>query len=443
MAVSVGKEDITPAAAMLMAGYGVSSPRLATGTYMPLWARCTVLWDNGYPNVIVTVDVLGFGRGVHQAIRAQVEALGVARSDFVLTATHTHNGPVLTGPINPYILYNTNNAQMSQIQTYTDELVADIVTLVATTLASSRTACTLDYRVVDENFSYNREGLPYVERDVPMLVARSLAGTPLAVLFGYGCHPVAAGGQSLFDPDYPGEAVSWIEDLTGCFAQFLLGPAGDQNPTTLGTWAARDALGSDLGHTVINALNVPGRPITGPITTTFRDITLPLDVTDTPSNLAAARINYTTRMNNTGLTSYIGRHAKTMIDQIDTHSFATTVPLPLQAWKLTGSPPLRLVFSGGEIVSGYGVYYRARYGGSNGIWVSGYANETPAYIPSDELLYTHPGIYYACGWSPDYPGMAGGSMTAYGWIGHFRGRPPGTSTAGVEQIMLSQITAML
>jgi hypothetical protein len=46
-------------------------------------------------------------------------------------------------------------------------------------------------------------------------------------------------------------------------------------------------------------------------------------------------------------------------------------------------------------------------------------------------------------WSPDYPGMAGGSMTAYGWIGHFRGRPPGTSVTGVEQIMLSQITAML
>jgi hypothetical protein len=391
----------------------------------------------------VTADVLGFGRVTHQRIRAQAEAFGVARSDFVLTATHTHNGPVLTDPIDPYILYNTNSAQLNQIRAYTDRLVADIGNLVAATLAAPRTACTLDYQVVDENFAYNRESLPYVERDVPVLVARSLAGSPLAVLFGYGCHPVAAGAQSLFDPDYPGEAVSWIEDLTGCFAQFLLGPAGDQDPNQSGTWDLRNALGSDLGHTVINALSVPGRPVTGPINTSYRDITLPLDVTDTPSNLAAARANYVNRLNTEGLSSYVGRHAKTMIGQIDNHSFATTVPLPLQVWKLSGETPLRIVFTGGELVSGYGVYYRARYGGTNGIWVSGYANEIPAYIPSDELLYTHPGIHYACGWTTDYPGMAGSSMSAYGWIGHFLGRPPGTTGNGVEQIMLTQITAML
>jgi hypothetical protein len=64
-----------------------------------------------------------------------------------------------------------------------------------------------------------------------VLVARSLAEDPLAVLFGYGCHPVSAGYQTLYDPDYPGEAVSWVEDLTGAFAQFLLGPAGDQDPS--------------------------------------------------------------------------------------------------------------------------------------------------------------------------------------------------------------------
>lgn len=34
-------------------------------------------------------------------------------------------------------------------------------------------------------------------------------------------------------------------------------------------------------------------------------------------------------------------------------------------------------------------------------------------------------------------------MCPYGWIGHFRGRPPGTTGNGVEQIMLAQITSML
>src|SRR5262249_56987631 len=99
--------------------------------------------------------------------------------------------------------------------------------------------------------------------------------------------------------------------------------------------------------------------------------------------------------------------------------------------------------SGGELVSGYAVYLRERRGGSNGVWISGYANEVRAYIPSDELLYEHPGIHYACGWTADYPGVAGGSMAVYGWIGHFQGRPPGSSVDGVEQIVLGGLTEMV
>lgn len=145
MAVSFGKVDITPPVGMPLAGYGVTTPRLATGTHRPLWARCTVFWDNGSPNVIVTVDVLALGPTFNQSVRTQVEALGVAKSDFVLTATHTHNGPVLTEPINPYILYNVAPAGLPQIQAYTDLLKAAIVTLVTTTLAATRTDCLLDY----------------------------------------------------------------------------------------------------------------------------------------------------------------------------------------------------------------------------------------------------------------------------------------------------------
>jgi hypothetical protein len=34
-------------------------------------------------------------------------------------------------------------------------------------------------------------------------------------------------------------------------------------------------------------------------------------------------------------------------------------------------------------------------------------------------------------------------MTVYGWLGHFKGRPPGTSTIGVEQILIAGLTALL
>lgn len=444
MAVSFGKIDITPSVPLPLAGYDVATPRVSTGTHSPLWARCTILWDDGSPNVIVTADVLAFSRSFNLAVRSLVEPLGVAKSDFVLTATHTHNSPVLSEPINPYILYNASATDITAIQTYTNLLKANIVTLVTNTLAATRTNCQLDYRVLQSTFSFNREGLSYVERDVPVLVARSLTGgTPLAVLFGYGCHPVSAGIQTMYDPDYPGAAVTTIETQTGAFAQFLTGPAGDQDPTGPRTWAQSTALGNGLGQAVATSMATVGRLVTGPVSTAYRDVTLPLDITDNPSNLAVVRSMLVTRMTAAGLGGFVGRHAQTMIAQIDAHTFATSVNLPLQVWKLPGTPILRMVFGGGEIVSGYGMYYRGLYGGTNGIWMSAYSNEIPGYIPSDELLYINPGTHYACGWTTDFPGIGGGAQGVYGWLGRFKGRPPGTTATGVEQLLITNLTAML
>jgi len=96
--------------------------------------------------------------------------------------------------------------------------------------------------------------------------------------------------------------------------------------------------------------------------------------------------------------------------------------------------------TGGEPVSGYAAYFRNHYGGSDQIWVNGYTNEVPAYIPSDELLISGGSLHYACGWATDYPGMAGGAMCAYGLIGHYLRDSQGN---GVESTMTTALTAML
>jgi neutral ceramidase len=437
MAISIGKSVITPPVGTPLAGFGVDTPRLSTGNNAPLYARCTILWDNGYPNVIVSADVLGFPRSVNQSIRTKVTALGIAKSDFILTGTHTHNGGALIDELVPFIAYNVaaGSPAMTAIQTYTTSVQNAVVNLVSSTLAAPRTPCTLDYQVANENFAYNREGLSYVEQDVPILTARNAAGVPLAVLFGYGCHPVCAGGQTLSDPDYPGVACALIEKSTSAQAQFLIGPAGDQDPVGNAGWSLSSADGSDLGQTVVNAL-------AGPIDTAYQDITVPFDITNTPANLATVRAEYVARQGNSSLPGYVRRHAQTMIGQIDAHSFATSLKLPLQTWSLQGSPGLYLALTGGELVSGFAVYFRSRYGGSSGIWINGYSNELPAYIPSNELLSTGGALHYACGWDTDYTGIAGGSMTVYGWLGHFV-RPPNTPTNGVEQLVTSGLTGML
>ncbi len=439
MAVSTGAVDITPPDGYPMGGYGLDAPRRATGVNEPLMARCTVLWDAGTPKVILTADVLAFGRETHQAIRSRVVALDVASPDFVLTATHTHNGPVLLEKLDPFIAYNITD--LTEVTAYTDDLSDTLVDLVRSTLEARRTPCTLDYVVVDENFSMNREGLPYVEVDVPVLVARALDGTPRAVLFSFGTHPVMANGRLLFDPDYPAQAIKEIEGIADdTFAQFLLGPAGDQNPTTIGGFETADFFGRDLGLTIINAIDVPGRPLAGLIDTNYQEVNLPLDVPDTPSGLAAMVAAYVSRASRPGIYGFAIRHAETIIAELQAGTFNTSVVLPVQVWKLQGAPGLSIVFCGGEVVSGYAVAMRLRHGGSDQVWFNGYANEIPCYIPSDELL-NRPS--YAGGTDLDSPLIAGGSMSVYRQCGHFLRKAGPGSPDGVEQTLLAELEAMI
>lgn len=451
LAITTAKVDITPATGTPLAGDGVDGPRLCTGANAPLYARCTILWDSGWPNVIVTCDTLAIPRSLNLAIRALVEPLGpagmpIGHADLILTATHTHNGGAVASELVPYIAYNVapGSSADGAIQAYTTQVQNAVVAAVQAALAAPQVPCTLDYQATSQAFSSNREGLPYVETAVPVLCARDTSGKLLAVLFGYGTHPVSGGVQTVADPDYPGAACAYIEaQQPGVFAQFLQGMAGDQNPVGTASWSLPYAqqLGQGLGAAVLTSAAHPGRTVAGPIDTEYRDLTVPLDITTTPGNLAAVRADYVARTQNPALPGYYQRHAQVMISDIDAGTVATSINIPVQVWTFQGSPALQLALVGGEPVSGYAVYLRNNHGGTAGIWPLGYANEVPCYVPSDELLRGG-GIHYASGWDVDYPGIAGGAMTVYGWLGHFK-IPPAAPGADVESILLTNLGAML
>ncbi|MDQ4212596.1 GNAT family N-acetyltransferase [Microbacterium capsulatum] len=439
--VSTAKVDITPPAGYPLAGYATEAePRRAEGTNAPLLARCTVLWDDGVPKAVVTADVLAFGRTIHRRIRDRVVELGIASADFVLNAGHTHNGPVLIERLEPYVTYALTD--LREVEEYSDRLVTRIVALVRDALGAARTTCTLDCRVSEADFAFNRVGLAHAERDVPVLVARALDGAPRAVLFSYGAHPVAGGRGALFDPDYPGAAVDEIEAThPGCFAQFVLGPAGDQNPVKTDGYARSAAYGRSLGRAIAAEIRTPGRLLKTPISTVLTEVDLPLDVVDAPGARAMLRAAFLAR-EASGVTAYERRHGETMARLVDDASepLETTIPLPVQRWRIDGAPGLSMIFSGGEVVSGYAERLRAEHGGTERLWFTAYANEVPGYIPSDEIL-ARP--CYEAGYRADHPDIAAESMAAYGHLAHFLTRLPGTSTRGVEQVYGDAVQALL
>lgn len=444
--VSTAKVDITPqpGANPYMGGYGVQGPlRVVTSDTpfsQPLYARCVILWDSGNPNAIVSLDILGIPRGVHQNVRPRLVALtNWASSDIVLVATHTHNGPAIGRTLDPYIAYDLSD--LGLIDSYTSWLQDRIVAVVKNALTAAKTAVTLDYRVGTMSFGFNRAGLPTVETAVPVLTARRSNGAPHTVIFSYGCHPVSAGWQEQWDGDWPAEACDVLEDELGAFALFLPGPAGDQDPSGVRSWALRNDHGNSLGYAVVNAARAPGRVLPGPIYSRLTEASLPLDITATPANLAAVRSIFATRMlNPSGQPAWYQRHAESMITRIDSGTYATSVPNPSQVWKIGGSPTLKMAFVGGELVSGYAAYFRARHGGANGLFIGGYANETNSYIPANNFLPPIAPSWgsYEGGWDSDYPGVAGGSMTVYPQIAHFR-----AGSSGVESAVINTLAAQL
>lgn len=433
MLLSTARVEITPTGYTLMGGYGSPTPRNATSTYSPLWARAVVLWDAGTPHVIVSADLLGIPPVVDVAVRA---GLNLPAADLVLLASHTHNGPLLPQSPDPWVL--CGQADPAPVVGYADWLVDELVSLVQAALSAPQITVTLDYQVASQSWSYNRAGLPYVETAVPVLVARKADGLPAAVLFSYGTHPVCAGNQTRWDGDFPAAAAAVVEAaVPGCVALFVPGPAGDQDPAGTRGWPLRNKLGAQLGAAVVTATTSTGRVLFGISSTSHTTVNLPLDITDTPANLAVVRGYYVARASSP--TTWYARHAQLMIDQIDGHSFATTVALPLTGWKLGGSPMLRMAFVGGEVVSGYAVWARNRWGGANGVVLGGYANTCPCYVPSNALL---PPIRttasYEGGWDNDYPGIAGGSMTIYPHLGHFK-----AGAGGAESALIAALTTML
>lgn len=443
--VATAKVDITPrpGANPYMGGYGVQgSLRVVErdAPYaQPLYARCVVIWDDGVPRAIIALDILGIPRGVHQAVRPRlVQLANWTTSDIVLVATHTHNGPVVGTMLDPYITYDLSDLDL--VNAYTTWLQDRIVTLVTDTLAAQRTSVSLDYGVTDLGFSFNRVGLPTVESDVPVLVARKSDGSARAVLYSYGCHPVSAGWQEQWDGDWPSEASDLIERETGAFALFIPGPAGDQDPEGVRGWELRDDHGRQLADVVEGAVDDGGRTLGGHISTQLREVALPLDITATSANLAAVRAAFASRMlNPDGQPAWYQRHAESMIARIDSGTFATSVPNPSQVWKI-GSPALKLAFVGGELVSGYAAYFRARNGGANGLFIGGYANECSCYVPANNFLPPLAPSWgsYEGGWDADYPGIAGGSMTVYPQIARFR-----AGGSGVENAVISALSAQL
>src|ERR1700761_7392114 len=92
--VGVAKKIITPKLGCELAGFDARKG-VATGIHDDLFARALVIANREKAVAFVSLDLIGIPQQCTDAVRKRIHAsAGIAERDIILSATHTHCGPV-------------------------------------------------------------------------------------------------------------------------------------------------------------------------------------------------------------------------------------------------------------------------------------------------------------------------------------------------------------
>jgi neutral ceramidase len=382
----VAKANITPTEPLWMAGYG-GRDKPAQGKLMDLWIKVLALEDaRGRRAVILTSDTLGIPRSIYKNITAAAkEKFGLEPAQLMLSASHTHCGPVLRGAL--YDMYPLDDDQRSRIEKYSAELERKIVEAIGRALADlaparlsagqGTTAFAVNRRTNSEPNVLKliqQDALKGpVDHDVPVLAVTLTNGALKAVLFGYACHNTVMDYYQ-WSGDYAGFAQLALEKShTNATAMFFIGCGADQNPLPRRRVELAERYGNMLASAVEEVLLAPPRTLSAELTTSMESIALNLG--EVPTQAELEKLTADPRATNQ-------RWATRLLGDLKSGKpFIRSYPYPVQAWRLGDQ---LLVTLGGEVVVDYALKFKKEFGPRT--WVAGYCNDVMAYIPSLRVL---------------------------------------------------------
>jgi neutral ceramidase len=383
------KAVITPKEPLWMAGYA-SRTRPGDGVLHELYVRVLAIEDaHGKRAVVLSSDLLGIPRSISENVTSALrDKFGLSRDEIMLNASHTHSGPALRGAL--YDAYPLDKAEIKRIEAYSDGLEATIVRTVGEALgrmapaALARGEGSTDFAVNRRN---NREpDVPALrarhalrgpsDHSVPVLTVRGLDGKLLAVVFAYACHNTTLGIQQ-WNGDYAGFAETTLEEAhPGAVALFCMGCGADQNPIPRRTIELCRKYGHMMSDAVAAVLARPLESLPPKLQTVYD--TVPLELGAVPSHDVLKSL-----VADRNTAAYIKRWASRLLKEMDAgRSFPRTYPYPVEVWRLGGKQ--LWIALGGEVVVDYDLRFKGRYGAD--AWVTSYANDVMAYIPSLRVL---------------------------------------------------------
>ncbi|MDA0589572.1 MAG: neutral/alkaline non-lysosomal ceramidase N-terminal domain-containing protein [Planctomycetota bacterium] len=373
----VARVVITPDEPMWLSGYGGRS-HASEGKVTDLFARAAAIRDaEGETAVFVSLDLIGVPIKMVREVSGIVEErLKIPRRGLMFACSHTHSGPALDHSLS-YML-NMQDADWAQVKAYQKVLNAKVVSVIEAAVADLKPA-RLSTGSGVSRFASNRrdpKGLGPYDHQVPVLRIETPDGSQLrGVVFGYACHNTVTGDYA-WSGDYAGFAQLYLEDRhPGCVAMFHTGCGADQNPLPRRKIELAMKYGRMLATSVDEVLGSEMKPVSGRLTTKFKEVDLEFATLPSKERLAedAQSSSY-----------FVRNRANFLTRQWDELGhLQKEYPYPVQVWKLGGG--VTWVALGGEIVIDYQLRLKKELG-EDSTWVTGYANDVMAYIPSERVL---------------------------------------------------------
>lgn len=251
--------NITPAGSVFLFGYPFVA-RDSTGVHDPLLASALYLDDGQTQLITVANDIIWVPRPVVQRARQRIAAAtGVPADHVMITATHTHSGPVTAN-----MLSNKTDPVVPKADPAYVQKLEDGIVQAAVDAANAARPARLETAVADgSGLGTNRRhpdgpAIP----EVPVLAVREADGDGfIALMAVVYMHPTVLHEDStLISGDFPGLARRDLKQRVignDCPFVYHMGSSGNQSPrhvTRANTFAEADRLGQLLGRAIEAAL---------------------------------------------------------------------------------------------------------------------------------------------------------------------------------------------
>jgi putative membrane-bound dehydrogenase-like protein len=374
--VGVARVDITPDYPIRLTGFAVRKTE-SEGVAQRIHAKALAIGtDAEGPAVLVTVDNLGVSDAIRTELLRRLRNTRLTHDRLAICSSHTHSAPMIAGVAPNIFMADLPPDQQSRVDLYTRELTFKLEQVIRAALADRRPS-RVEWTQGKVGFAMNRRGksIAPVDHDLPVLRVTAPEGIVRAVFVSYACHCVTLGLNTIHG-DWAGSAQLALEaDHPGAIALVAIGCGADQNPNKRGTPDIADSQGREIANEVKRLFGGPWKELSTPPTARTKHIELDFDKLPTRAEWAALATNKAQQ---------ISYHAKKNLARFDRgEALPTKLPYLIQTWHFGTN--LALVFLPGEVVVDYGLRLKREFDASR-LWVHGYSNDDPCYIPSERIL---------------------------------------------------------